>query len=246
MNVYMVMPTANLARANIAIQRWKAHGYKVAVYVEDILPEGADAYTQGDEYRGYWSAVNQLVRNKHVDADVFVAAADDMDPDPNHTAQEIGKQFLERFPDGFGIMQPCGDPSGPEPWDQYVVRCPEDAKAFDKPVDPVPAAARICGSPWFGRGWVERAYQGGGPMPARYFHFYGDEELRAVAQRLGVLWLRPDLTQTHHHWTFPTGAGKPELYQERNSKDHWAKDQATYEARKAAGFPGHEPRGAKT
>jgi hypothetical protein len=209
MNVWVIFPSANHDKAEEAQRRWKAQGYNVAT-----LFDGSDPY------RGYWHSINRLVKDVGNKADIFVAAADDIDPDMSATAEEIGDDFLLRFPGGFGVMQPCGDPQG-------------------EIMDGKHAAARICGSPWFGRGWVERAYGGRGPMPTEYFHFYGDEELKNVAEKLGVLWMRPDLTQFHRHWSW--GHSKQADYQKRNSAGHWTKDRMTFMQRQAQGFPGHEP-----
>lgn len=220
MNVYVLMPVAKQERAVAAAQRWKAKGYKMLFFQDAGTAPYTTEPTLVDEYKGVWEACNRLARiAAQYGSDVCVFAGDDMDPDPKHTAEEIALEYLERFPDGYGVMQPCGDP-----------------QAVDETGRP--AAARICGSAWFGQGWIKRAYQGHGPTNAQYWHFYADEELALVAESLGVLWWRPDLTQFHHHWSF--GWTPIQEYHKRN-QTFWEKDQALFFARKANGFPGHEP-----
>jgi hypothetical protein len=102
------------------------------------------------------------------------------------------------------------------------------------------AATRICGSAWFGRGWIERAYQGLGPTWPNYYHFYADEELPAVAEKLGVMWWRPDLTQFHAHWSWGHTARQP--YHQETSGKHWASDKDLFLKREAAGWPFHHPK----
>jgi len=219
--VTVLMPTANPERAALTSQAWKAKGYGMAYYVDHgVSPWDDKAFTVQGEYEGVWDATNRLAQLMLAQrSDVCLFAGDDMDPDPGFTAQEIGQQYLARFPDGFGVMQPCGDPQG------------MDASGR-------PAAARICGSAWFGPGWIKRSYRGKGPTDAHYHHFYGDESLYEVAQKLGVLWMRPDLTQFHRHWSW--GHSQITDYQKRN-QEHWEADQKLFFASKAANFPEGEP-----
>jgi hypothetical protein len=220
-NVWLLMPTAKPDRGAAAVERWRAQGYKVAVYVNDDCPAfGADLFIRG-KYEGYWHAMNWLSRYvfRGYGADVCLFAGDDMDPDPKRTAQEIGREYLQRFPDGFGIMQPCGDPQG------------VDASGH-------PAARRICGSAWFGKGWAERAYGGRGPTDERYWHFYADEDLKEIAEKLSVIWWRPDLTQYHRHWSWGHMPIQP--YHQKN-QTHWEADYARFCKNKAEGFANGEP-----
>ena len=156
-------------------------------------------------------------REKGYRVGVYVQDSDfiNSDTDPNHTAEEIGAQYLEKFPDGFGVMQPCGDRQGMDSTGK-------------------PAAARICGSPWFGKGWVEKAFGGEYVVPTEFFHFYGDEVLKEVAERLGVLWMRDDLIQDHQHWAF--GRQDKEKYQEDNSRNHWQEDKNRFMDSQKKGF----------
>lgn len=222
MNVWLLLPTAKPDRGADAVARWRKRGYKVAVYVNEDCPAFDADLTARGPYRGYWNAMNWLARmafDRMFAADVCLFAGDDMDPDPKLTAQELGAQYLERFPDGFGIMQPCGDRQG-----------------IDK--SGLPAARRICGSAWFGRGWATRAYRGNGPTDGRYWHFYADEDLKEVAERLGVLWWRPDVIQYHRHWSW--GHMPIQDYHQKNQQ-HWERDYRLFFESKAASFPEGEP-----
>lgn len=217
MKVFVLMPTACAPHTDATVAKWKAKGYAMATFQDpgsrDV--EGVDVVVRAP-YPGVWNACNALAQMAlSLGADVCLFAGDDMDPDPNHTAQEIGAQYLERFPDGYGVMQPCGDMQG------------VDASGR-------PAAARICGSAWFGRRWVRESYGGRGPTPGEYFHLWGDEDLKEVAERLGVLWWRPDLMQFHRHYTW--GWLPQQKYHERPSGRDEA-DRQLFLQRKAAGFP---------
>ena len=214
------MPTANPLRAQEAAVKWHAKGYSVAFFLdqEDKQEYGPREFTYHGKYGGVWDATNKLACTAvgSFRYSVCVFAGDDMDPEPNYVASEIEAQYRERFPDGYGVMQPCGDPQG------------RDASGKS-------AAARICGSAWFGKAWIEQAYEGKGPTNATYWHFYADEELARVAEQQGVMWWRPDLTQYHRHWSF--GHSRITPYQERNQK-HWEMDRSIFMERLKLEFPG--------
>lgn len=71
-------------------------------------------------------------------------------------------------------------------------------------------------SAWIGREFARRAYGGNGPLWDAYTHMFVDEELKCVAEKNGVYWMRPDLVQLHMHWQRESEAidsraiGKPE------------------------------------
>lgn len=173
-------------------------GYRIALWQDPGAQHyGVDLEMRG-EYPGVWVSINALAKALYaIGAEVFVYAGDDMDPDPTVRGEDIARQYLDRFPGGLGVMQPCGDPQGTE--------------GFDKP-----AAARIAGSAWFGREWVRRSYRGNGPTDARYVAFYADESMARVAEHLGVMWWRPELCQKHFHWSW--GHLPKQDYHERNNK----------------------------
>jgi hypothetical protein len=213
MNVWLVFPSCNVKRARTALEAWRARGYYVAVHLDPGLLQGetigADVQHVAP-FQGYWSSVNALAQSVADKATMIVAAADDMEPDPVQHPNAIAEAFYQRFPDGYGVMQPTGD----------------DLAGTDK----------ICGSPWFGMRWVAEAYCGRGPCPLKYRHFFGDEELLHVARGQGVLWQRPDLTQRHNHWMRP--GGPPRTDYQIKSSAWWDADQQLFNERRAAGFPG--------
>jgi len=214
--VAVCFPSCNPERAATATERWLAQGYEARIFVETgFAPYPAGAIlTIADASPGYFAACNVLARAaiEH-GCDVVVCIGDDMDPDPYKLGPEIAAEYMEHFPDGFGVMQPIG--SGE------------------------PGVDVICGSPWFGRGWVERAYGSLGPLWSGYHQFFGDQELAVVAKRLGVLWQRSDLSQHHHHWLFPGGPQKTD-YQKANDR-WWKPDEKLYRERAKANFPNSNP-----
>ena len=216
LNVYVLIPTALKSHHIEPIfAQWKAKGYKLGLFVDPGSDHPCDLLIRA-AYPGVWNAWNALARAAVAcGADVCVLVGDDMEPDPNHTAQEIGQAYLNRFPLGDGILQPCGDLQGTDDSGR-------------------PAAARICGSPIMGREWIKRAYQGNGPVDGRYNAFYADESLKHVAEKLGKLWMEPTLSHRHLHWSWhhlPRQA-----YHERNQK-RWLEDKKLFETSLAAGFP---------
>jgi hypothetical protein len=123
-----------------------------------------------------------------------------------------------KVPETFGVMQPTGDR-----WSDHLGVIIE----------------RICGSPFLGREFCRRINQGEGPFWREYRHNWADEELQLVAQKLGVLWQRPDLIHLHRHsLRHPGGQWAP--HQQGFSRDY-REFQPLFNARKAAGFPGSQP-----
>jgi nucleoside-diphosphate-sugar epimerase len=230
LSVWYAIPTCNVPRATKTLRLWKEQGYKICVLIDgdtdaEDFPDGlCDAIVHARKYRGYYQSAHDML--KAIVAveggypDVMVCGGDDMDPDPKHKAAEIAEQCYEKFPTGLFVMQPVGDDLG--------------------------GTDQICGSPWFGREWLKRGYQGYGPFCTQYFQFFGDEELKEVASELGVLWQRRDLVQKHHHWLRPDVA--KEDYQARNETRYWTKDEATFTRRNQSKpesggrFPGHQLR----
>jgi hypothetical protein len=212
--VWVCFPTANAERAEMAAEAWRRCGYRIALLTntgQDHSFPLVDLNVNVSAYPGYWRSCNALAKAVvAIDPEfrALVCAADDMEPDPDHTADEIAYQFLDRFPDGYGVMQPTGD----------------DLDGTD----------RICGSPWLGRGWIIDSYSDG-PYHSGYMQFFMDEELLNVAKLEGVLWQRPDLTQYHAHWSREGKITKTD-YQRANDR-FWAQDKRLFEARRAEGFP---------
>lgn len=201
--VAVAFPSTNPERHARARAAWAAQGYEIYTVVSWESPF----------YNGYFACANELCHYAvREGCDLVVAAADDLFPDPNHSAHAIAHRYFEKFPNGYGVMQPCGDPSVPK---------------------------TICGSPWMDRRWVRESYSGYGPFYQGYRHFYGDEELLHVAQRQNALWMALPFFQRHEHWTVPGGPPKTD-YQIRNNR-HWDHDKALFNGRLAQNFPGSLP-----
>lgn len=213
------------------------------------------------------------------EAEWIVTGGDDIEPEPNKTAKEIeweckGHFFKENVlseyrlgkwhgrdhgpvMETFGVMQPTGDRWGEhrgthkwEPWPDHPERCIRCGQGEDSPPHAHGAYAdRVCGSPWLGREFCARMYGGKGPYWPEYTHMGVDEELQAVALKLGVLWQRPDLTHYHRHWgraqeghQYAEAGSMPEFLKAANSVAEWDRYKRIFNARRAAGFPGSEPK----
>lgn len=223
LDVRVLMPVAKQERAQAAADIWLKAGYGMVFYQDAGTSEfvkHARAGTLIGPYHGFWRAINLMAQHAFDDhADLVLFAGDDMEPDPKKHPHEIAEEYLHRFPDGFGVMQPSGDPQGKD----------ESGRS---------AAQRICGSPWWGPGWNTRAYQGRGPVDGRYHSFYADESMYEVAKKLNVLWLRDDLTQFHKHWSW--GHTQRQPYHEKN-QTRWLNDKCIFDNSKSKGFPEGEP-----
>lgn len=215
--VWFAIPTANAIKTMATFDQWAALGYKTAALVDSGRPQpsNADKVIRLPGYQGWPKAVNLLCRE--VDADVVVTGGDDILPDSELVAGQIGRRFLEHFGGTLGVMQPTGD--------RWMLD--GDGRA---------ASERICGSPWLGREFIDRINGGRGPCWPEYYHFFADEELRDVASKLGLLWNNPEIMQFHDHWT---RQGRPRPKYLERAQGYWHSDQALYESRKAQDFPGH-------
>lgn len=277
MSVWLVAPSARPVE-HVAewAAKWRECGYKVAVWRDvpcqpmdvDLAIVGGWVVSMGinrnwpttqaplREYPGYATAINALiewVRVEDPDAEWFIAAGDDVYPDPNHTAEEIAAECADHFRDRtaemsygpamaggrtatpvaimgptFGVMQPTGD------------------RFAGGSID------RIAGSAWIGREFARRAYGGNGPLWPEYTHMFVDEELQEVAKKLGVFWQRPDLIHLHRHYQrfsddihstavqMPTPPHMEASCNDGYTREHWIKYKAIFQKRKAEGFPGSE------
>jgi len=225
---YVCFPSAKIARGVECANAWVARGY-IPVVMLDKPPQdnewpkfdgGIVMTTPSMPFLGYYKTINSIccMAFEH-GADLVTCIGDDQTPDPYKNAQEIAEIYFNRFQDGFGVMQSSGDPQG------------RDAHG-------IPAAARICGSPTFGIEWYMRAYGGRGAFCSDYKSFYADEDLWNVAGLCGRLYMNPNLTIFHNHWSW--GHMKREDYHER-AQQNWTRDKALFFYRKAEGFPGWEP-----
>ena len=233
MRHFVCFPTADPKRGVECAWKWMEKGYDAlimldkGVYVSDTLFSGTrpclwDMHCSSDVFPGYYSVMNEIVAKAFGQpecADLVTCIGDDMDP-PVQDAQKIADMYFSLFPDGFGVLQATGDIQGTDSTGR-------------------PAAARICGSPTFGRGWWSRAYQGRGPFWSEYQSYYGDEDLLNTAQRCRVLHQEPSVMIFHRHFSW--GHQTQTDYQKRNNDLHWHKDRATFYARQIRGFPCSDP-----
>lgn len=242
-DVWYCIPSCNPKRAREVTEAWREMGYRVAVLVdrnklEDFTwgEDAPDLVVETHIYQGYYGSVNLLaslllhrplsriqdglIRRScfgvRTAPSVVVTGGDDIFPDEHRTASEIRDTLYVLKPDGFFVAQPTGD------------------------VDKMPGTDKICGSPWFGRGWLDRGYGGHGPFCQDYFQFYGDEELHNVAKLTGALIQLPDVTQRHEHYHRPGGPEKLD-YQARNESHYWSRDQKVFLERQKKKWPGHKP-----
>ena len=209
--VWAVWPTISVERSLPIIDRWHERGYKVALLVnpplDNTMFRGAEMVIVQEEWLGFPMAANILCAEAL--GDIVVVAGDDLYPDENQTAQEIGEAFRGVFPDLMGVMQPTGDQYG----------------CYDK----------CAVSPWIGRKFINAAYGGIGPYWPGYFHYFCDEELQEYAIKLGCFQQRSDILQYHDHWQRKEGVTRPKhLFR---AKREWRKDKRTFENRKQKGFP---------
>jgi len=216
LRVPVILPSANPRMAQAHLPKWVAMGYRVVMFQDPkcrFEVAGCEVYAAGS-YVGYPAAINEMYGAvKGISAaPVVVLIGDDMDPDPFKSPAQIREEFLQKFPDTFGVMQPIGDT--------------------------MDGTDRICGSPWVGRAFANRINKGRGPLWPEYFHFYADEELFNVTTKLGCLWQRRDLSHYHQHWTREGRHRPPHM---TAAQDRWEIDKARHADRKSKGYPGHEP-----
>lgn len=235
MSVWYCIPSKKtFAEAERTLSLWRNRGYKLAIWRDPgDEPVDCDLLLTG-MYPGYANAVNALCKEViKVDSDAswLVTGGDDVAPDPNWDPEQIARECSDFFElrhlgrsedpsmSTFGVMQPTGDRWG------------HAGRAY---ID------HICGSPWMGREFCKRMYKGEGPLWSGWRHMFVDEELQHVATMLNVFWQRRDIKQEHQHWGRQEyRRPMPDYLREANQK--FTADGRTFAARKAQGFPGHEP-----
>lgn len=210
-DIWTVWPTVHKEQTNKMIDVWHEKGYGVGVLVNlpmtNDMFEKADVVIVQNQWEGFPVAVNLLCEN--VFGDIVVVAGDDIYPDPDKTADEIAEIFLEKFPDTFGVMQPTGDKFGD--YDKCAV------------------------SPWIGKKFIEKAYEGNGPYWEEYFHYFSDRELQEYAIKMEAFFQCKDITQYHDHWQRKENPKRPEHLMK--AKNRWHADQRIYKQRLIKGFP---------
>ena len=220
MSVWFAIPSARpVAEAQACIDAWRAKGYRVAIWRDTgAEPVECDLLMSG-EYAGYAKTVNLLAKTILAEdpaAEWIVTGGDDTLPD-GRPASEIAAECSAHFSGTFGVMQPTGD------------------RWADGSID------RIAGSPWLGREFCERAYQGNGPLWGEFTHMFVDEHLQAVAVTLGLFWQRRDVTHYHNHYLrvqegVNWSAGVPAHLTQWSSQQHWNESKAIFERLQAGGF----------
>lgn len=241
MSVWFVIPSKRPPdELSICLNAWREMGYRIAIAREpgDALP--ADCTVDNTllipvaGYLGWARSTNLLVNRvmaQYADAQWFVAGGDDYFPDPAKSADAIAGECEERFlcspfhDATFGVMQPTGDR-----WEER---------------NGIARIDGIAGSPWMGREFCRRMYNGTGPMFNGYYHNFADEELQVLCQTLDVFWQRRDLCQMHRHWARKRGdwADAPAWAYAINDphRSDWDYSKRLFNERKRYGFPGHEP-----
>lgn len=215
-HVWICLPSARTDGGTIPL--FQKAGYRVSVWRDPGKPIPADICIC-QPYPGFALAANAVIHAAMLadpEAQWLVNVGDDIDPDP-HDPEQIARECTEHFGGTFGVMQPVGD------------------KWLTSNIE------KICGSPWMGREFCQRAYGGKGPFWKEYWHMHVDEELLCVTIKLGVLWQRKDLLHYHHHWMRETPNDPPAFLARANSGEHWNESREIFRTRKSAGFPGHEP-----
>lgn len=272
MSVWLTIPSKRSPEESVPVlMAWKERGYKIALWRDDQnFPDGIVNIIRSErEYPGYAVAVNRLIEQviaNNDDAEWFICGGDDVLPDPDHSAEEIAIQCREhffaesspqtdaRFAMTFGVMQPTGDRWGIDPNAHVFVSQTPGCDAcvcqvcgrgnLGQAVHLTGAYIdRVAGSPWIGREFARRMYQGNGPYWPAFEHMYVDEHLMCVAQKLGVFWQRSDLIHYHQHWGRPRPGENmapsdrmPEFLKKANSPEHWRKSKAIFDQLKAGGF----------
>jgi len=215
----VTFPSADPSRGKSCAELWISKGYLPLVMVDNGIKlriAGAVVVENpAEKFEGYYRVINDLCHAALSYGDVVTAIGDDMDP-PEQGAEYVEKEYLSRWPEGEGVLQPTGDRAGID----------GSGKA---------ASERVCGSPVLGRGWINLAYQGNGPFHNGYRSFYSDEELLDVALKGGLLWQRNDIAHPHRHWSW--GLAHRQHYHDVASTN-WNSDHELYRNRKLLGFPG--------
>jgi hypothetical protein len=213
MIIWAVIPSTDPARANEMSERWSARGYRTCLVInKELVPPSMKSSMRAHQvflvggYEGWFRTMNFCcgVLFTQGQADVVVCSSDRILPSETGTAHEIATAFALKFPGGVGVMQPTKH------------GCPKDDLQ----------------SPWIGKPFWYKTYGGRGPFYERYFQYFGNRELYAVAQRMGALWEHEGIAQPR----IPQDA--PDFYQKHNRAEYFDKDASTFKEREAENFIG--------
>ncbi len=211
--IYAVpVASSDVQMAGVTLGKWLRRGYGTAALIDGDtpVPANAEIVLRVDEYHGWAWAVNKLCAALP-DVEFLITGGADVLPDGDHDPNDIADECLARF-GTMGVMQPAGDAYG---------------AIADK-------SAAV--SPWIGRDFRRKAYGGRGPCCDLYQHFYADAELMHVADKLGCMWWREDLTQYHDHYARRGNPRPPHL---QVLVDGVMEQDALFKKRQAEGWPGH-------
>lgn len=229
MSVWFCIPSARpVAEVNVILAKWRVMGYKTAIWRDDpwLGRPGGDLLVTG-AYPGYAMAVNTLAREVlecDQECDWIVCGGDDTEPDKNKRADDIARECSKHFRDDYlGTPKLLGVEFDGRKFSTFGVMQPTGDRFAGGSID------RIAGSPWMGREWCLRANQGLGPLYPEFTHMFVDEALKRTAEKLGVYWMRPDLTHMHHHFMRASNAiDSPAVHKvipphlvKWNSPQHW-------------------------
>lgn len=165
-NIWCLIASSDPEACRRVLPLWRQQGYKAAVLQIGTPAElTADLTVRTPADAGQVANLNYLAeRVIPKSANLAVLANDHAGPDGVFTAQELAEQFFERFPNGFGVMQPSAELSD----------------RFTAP------------TPFVGRAWIDSAYGGYGALHGGYRRWFG-AELCWAARALHAYWDRPDL-----------------------------------------------------
>jgi hypothetical protein len=262
-SVWLTIPSARPPEeAEKVLKLWRERGYGIALVVD--TPEDAKAKESMADivisspvgYRGYSKSVNALIALVMTDPanDWFIIGGDDVEPDPNHSAEEIARQTTTHFgverldfrPTYIQVEQDPAKEMTMEveaiPYSTFGVMQPTGDRFANGSID------KIAGSAWIGREFARRMYGGKGPLWPEYTRFYMDEELQQVAQKYGVFQQRRDLIHLHHWYGRATEALDSETIPVKELPAHLREQEKLFQPekqlflrRQRAGFPGSEP-----
>lgn len=209
-DIWVVFPTGNSKAGQTCADAWKSHGFKVACLTDLGEPRvDADLVLTPNKYPGCVASLNLLAKSAFdFGAIGVVLAADDCFPGIN--ASRLWQRYQQLL-GGFGVLQATGD---------YY-----EALSWCAPF------------PLIGRGTFKTLYGGAGPLCGDYRHYYADQEIRDVAILNGCFAEDPESIIEHRHSSRGFSDNLPTAKRAAAQSIH-AGDSATYERRKAAGFPG--------
>lgn len=213
MNLWVSMVSGNPSLAEFNGRKWKAAGFKLFADIECGLVPCADE-TRMRAYDGHPRSSNRAIADCiALGADVVLNVNDDMYP-IDMTADDLIRAWSFVFDlSTLGVMQCAGDMWGGMAW------------------------AAVC--PAVGREYAQRINGGRGLYWPEYNHYFADQEIREVAERLGKFHLHTSLKIYHDHHTRGGRDGLTAQNRAHTQSKH-ERDRQIYNSRLSANFPNHE------